>query len=253
VIVHRIRPCGLAALTHRGAVRKRNEDMIAVDRNLLAGDMDKPSVHRLAGVQHVLMIADGMGGHAQGALASRTALEMLRETPDALSNERTCKDTLGAANDRIYDEMNVRPGTAGMGTTIVGVALGLGIIVHFNVGDSRAYRHKRGRLVRLSHDDVPASPTHESPLRTTHLITQSLGGRLTRTLISPHVGVGPPLARGETILLCSDGLTDMVEDGEIVRVLDTEPDPAASVWDLFARALRAGGRDNVSIVVVRAF
>jgi len=226
--------------------------MIAVDHNLLAGDMDKPSVHRLTGSQHVLMIADGMGGHAQGALASQTALEMLKETPNALSNEQTCKDALGAANNRIYDEMNVRAGTAGMGTTIVGVALMPGLIVHFNVGDSRAYRHKKGRLVRLSHDDIPPSPTHQRPLRTTHLITQSLGGRLTRTRISPHVGVGPPLARAETILLCSDGLTDMVEDEEIVRVLDAVSDPGASVRDLFASALRAGGYDNVSIVIVRA-
>jgi protein phosphatase len=226
--------------------------MIAVDRKVLAGDMDKPSVHRLIGCQHLLMIADGMGGHAQGALASRTALEMLKEIPDALSNEHTCRDAVGAANDRIYDEMNLRPSAAGMGTTIVGIALLPALIVHFNVGDSRAYRHKKGRLVRLSHDDIPPSPTHQRPVRTTHLITQSLGGRLTRTRISPHVGVGPPLARGEIILLCSDGLTDMVEDGEIVQVLDTVPDLVASVEDLFDRALRAGGRDNVSILVVHA-
>lgn len=244
--------CQVAALTHRGAVRDHNEDFLAVNRSVLGGDMDKPSVWNLVdGSPQVLMVADGMGGHAHGGLASRVALESLVSEPTFFENEATCSTALLAANDRIYDLMQLRPDALGMGTTIVGVALKPPSLIHFNVGDSRIYRHVADRLVRLSHDDVPSGATN-TPRRASHLITQSLGGQPSRIRIAPHIAVAPPLQRGEVLLLCSDGLTDMVDEKEISGVLDNMSSLDVGARTLFDLAMNAGGLDNITIIIARA-
>jgi serine/threonine protein phosphatase PrpC len=242
----------VAALTHRGAVREHNEDAISVDNRVYDGDMLEPSVASLGQEGHYVLIADGMGGHANGELASRTVLQELLSEPDALRDRDRCADAILAANNRIYDLMSVQPHSAGMGTTVVGVSFDVRGLVYFNVGDSRAYLHPMGRLVRLSHDDVPLLKDTPSGRRSSHLITQSLGGRFVRTRVSPHIGTAPPLRSGETILLCSDGLTDMVDDDTITRAVNEYPDPELCVRRLFELALQGGGEDNVSIILVRA-
>jgi serine/threonine protein phosphatase PrpC len=214
----RSRACHVAALTHRGAVRDLNEDVLSVDDAILGGDMNQPIVSFLRDDQHVLMVADGMGGHAYGGFASRAALEALVSVRNVFTNESACVDALVAVNDRIYDLMWLRPDTLGMGTTIVGIALLPPSLIHFNVGDSRAYRFGHGGLIQLSHDDTPLAST-SSGRRSSHQISQSLGGRFSRSSIIPHVGAGPPLEPGEALLLCSDGLTDMVDQKDVSEIL----------------------------------
>jgi protein phosphatase len=137
-----------------------------------------------------------------------------------------------------------------MGTTIVGTVLAKDRMVHFNVGDSRAYRHYPGSLVQISRDDVP-HPEVAGPRRVSHVITQCLGGYAWDTGIDPHIATAPPLGPGETLLLCSDGLTDMAGDEEIARVLEAVRDPGGWATNLFELAMDAGGLDNISVVVVR--
>jgi PPM family protein phosphatase len=241
----------VAAVTHRGSVRDSNEDIFAINELVRADNMDEPVVLYLLPGFHALLVADGMGGHTHGKLASRTAIDALIADRQALGNEATCASAVISANDRIYDLMRLRADAVGMGTTIVGIALGQDALVHFNVGDSRAYRHGPGRLVCLSEDDVPQSDTGAAR-RQSHLITQSLGGHPVHKDIFPHVATVPPLKLREAVLLCSDGLTDTLSEDEIFRILETTPDPLACARLLLSVTLSAGARDNVTLVIARA-
>jgi serine/threonine protein phosphatase PrpC len=241
----------ISALTNVGLTRKSNEDAIAVGSELICENIFGPKHFTLPSNNCVLMIADGMGGHSQGALASKTALSFLVQTSGSATEIFQWENALHFANDAIYDCMERTPLARGMGTTIVGVAIGDSGIIHFNVGDSRLYRHSSGMLLRLSHDDVPLGTSGPSTSRSSHLITQSLGGRRTNTGIRPHVGVTSPLTEGDTLLLCSDGLTDMVADKVVASTLDRILDLEKCVSTLLDLALANGGRDNISIIAVR--
>lgn len=240
----------VAAQTHRGMVRDHNEDTIALGNLLLTGNMAAPIVAEIDHETRMLVVADGMGGHLAGELASQTALESLceRGCPQDISGWR---EALQEANDRLYDVMRERPKVRGMGTTIVGIAFYAGELIHFNVGDSRAYRHNRSGLKQISHDDVPDA-SNGSAGRVSSQINQSLGGLAVRRLIMPHVTSAPPLRPRETVLVCSDGLTDMVNDRTISRILDASAEPAVTARRLVNAALVAGGHDNVSVVVAVA-
>ncbi len=241
-----------AALTHRGAVRERNEDAVALGGILLTGDMSAPVVAEIDDETRVLIVADGMGGHVRGDLASRTVLEALRDRASAQNVPSWCEALL-FANGRLYDLMRERPGLLGLGATAVGVAFSRDTLIYFNVGDSRAYRHSRGLLEQVSHDDVPNAPRGLRSRMDPRQITQSLGGRRARTWITPHVTSALPLLPGETILLCSDGLTDMVTDETIRKVLDEAAGPALTARRLLDAALKEGGDDNISVVVATAY
>ena len=241
----------IAALTNVGLVRKSNEDAIAVGAELICANVFGPIRFTVTGKNCVLMIADGMGGHNQGALASQTALSFLVGTSDDATEIFQWENALHAANDAIYECMERIPSARGMGTTIVGVAIGETGVIHFNVGDSRLYRHSSGILLRLSHDDVPLGTSGPSISRSSHLITQSLGGRRANIGIRPHVGTASPLTNGDTLLLCSDGLTDMVADSVVASTLDSIQDLERCVSTLLDLAFANGGRDNISIIAVR--
>jgi hypothetical protein len=120
-----------------------------------------------------------------------------------------------------------------------------------NVGYSRLYRHSSAGLVRLSQDDVPIGTSGPGLRRSSHLVTQSLGGRTANTPIRPHLGSTGPLTVGETLLLCSDGLTDMVGEDDVASAIDPAKDIEESAANLLDLALSNGGRDNIAIVVVR--
>jgi serine/threonine protein phosphatase PrpC len=239
-------------LTHRGIVRPTNEGCVAIDRNIFTDNMRQPIELHLTPKFHVLMIADGIGGHVNGALASRTVIEFLTRLPaERLAAPNAVSAAIEVANDRVYDFMETRPETTGMGATLIGVAITDTGFLIFNVGDSRAYLHEPGNLIQLSQDDVPPKHIGASRRRNTHVITQSLGGADVRIPIFPHVSSIPALSAGETILLCSDGLTDMLDDGEICEVLDRCQGLHAGVTELGLLAMRAGGRDNISIIVAQ--
>jgi PPM family protein phosphatase len=137
----------------------------------------------------------------------------------------------------------------GMGTTLVGAFLTPAALVTFNVGDSRCYLFSAGQLVQLSHDDVPEGESNHFGPRRSHAITQALGGSSFPVAIEPHISADSPLAPGETLLLCSDGLTDMVAGQIISETLRSGKDPSRSVRKLAARAFSAGARDNISLIV----
>ena len=246
------------AFTHQGRRRADNEDSITVGGWVSDVAMSGPrrSRHELT-APFLVAVADGMGGHAAGEVASRYAIKRLAAEGFA-GGDRDVAATLAAINVELYDTMAAAPAFRGMGTTAAGLLLTPSQAIWFNLGDSRVYgylggrvehavigadrieRHVGGRLEQLSVDDVPPGPR-------SGIITQCLGGAPTFTRISPHIG-----ARDLTIpsrwLVCSDGLTDMLDDEVIDRVMEAGDEEA--VRHLFTLAMEAGGDDNVSIIVV---
>lgn len=232
-MVHQVARCSM--MTHTGHVRADNEDTIAVsavdEQPLVRWTGDLPLHEGWA------LVADGMGGHAAGDVASQIAVELLRPVMSSLTNAQEIALALNAANDGLFDTMERHPEFEGMGTTIAGVILRGDHALAFNVGDSRIYLHHEGNLNQVSTDDVVGGS----------MLTQCLGGFSRPAGIVPHVREVrmPP---GTTLMLCSDGLTDMVTDACIASILSTTGGSNAA--SLVAAALTAGGSDNVSAAVI---
>lgn len=227
--------------THVGRVRDHNED------SLLAQGM-------------VFAVADGMGGHAAGEVASHLAVEALStlvERPPARPEDVAA--VLREANSSILRSQATNPEQQGMGTTVSGLTVvdagGSEHWVVFNIGDSRVYRlaDNRMSLVTRDHSEVrelvdagllDAADAATHPMR--NVITRSLGSD---PAPSPDVWVLPPTA-GERFVVCSDGLSNELDDREIMLVARKYADPQVAADQLVNAAVRAGGRDNVSVVVV---
>jgi PPM family protein phosphatase len=237
------RPVWIA--THVGRVRSANEDLYLVgDR--IGHDSIEGWSGTLAGGHGWAVIADGMGGHEGGKIASRIVVEAIAGSIGRVRDEADVMSMITDANRRLFEEMYSGEGRPGMGTTIVGVILFDHEALVFNVGDSRAYEIRRNRLLQLSRDDTLNVDRGRRGSRS-HALTQSLGGttkplalhpHLRRLRLDDHVGV----------LLCSDGLSDMVQEDGIERVLSTHPDDPTE--RLVAAALDAGGKDNVTVIVI---
>jgi serine/threonine protein phosphatase PrpC len=219
---------------------------------VLTGDMNTPIVMTAPNDCCLLMIADGMGGHAHGAMASRVALDYLVAAIDRLSKPASCAEVIEEANRHLYKLMQEHEEALGKGSTLVGAVLTADRMVTFNVGDSRSYLFSAGQLVQLSQDDVPEGVCSHFGPRRSHALTQALGGSSLPLAIEPHVTVDAPLAAGETLLLCSDGLTDMVTSEAISDTLRAANNPLQAAKRLAAKAFSAGARDNVSLLVARS-
>lgn len=226
-----------ATASHPGRVRDNNEDAVFPESD---GKTDEPLL---------VALADGMGGHVGGEIASRIAIEEATETTG--NPERRVK----TSNEAVIDAVLEQPSLAGMGTTLTLAQLDpIGRITFGHVGDSRAYLLRDGEMSQVTTDhsfvqeEVEAgriSPDDARSHPKRGLITRALG-------LGRDVDVDIKRMRllpGDRVLLCSDGLTDMLEDEEIAPILETGS-PAETVWDLVEAANAAGGHDNVSVVIV---
>ncbi len=236
----------VSAMTHRGVARAVNEDTVLVDRWLASGSMAGPlDFHLTLSAPLLCLVADGIGGHAAGGEASRRVAASLR---GAVVGGMTVDDVAAAleqANLEIYLAATKKPEIRGMGSTVAGMVMQPGGLIWFNVGDSRIYRYRDGFLRQLSVDDVHAA--HAGSQRT-GVITQSLGGCRDYTPLQPH-REEEPLVPGWKYLLCSDGLTDMVEVPTMERILLANCG-AGAVTALFTAAMAAGGLDNITIILI---
>lgn len=247
------------AATDTGLHREANEDAYVAARTLFA-------------------VADGMGGHQAGEVASAIAVTVLADTvlAEAVGVDRaagargaeaavatTAADLRWAvlrAHDEITAAAAAEMGRAGMGTTLTGLAVvtadGTENWAVFNVGDSRVYRMADGLLTQLTVDhsevqELVASgrldreQARSDPRR--HIVTRSLGS-LDRPLVD--LWVHPPTP-GEQFLICSDGLTGEVPDDLIAELMRTAESPREAATLLVSAALAAGGHDNVTVIVVR--
>jgi serine/threonine protein phosphatase PrpC len=240
-----------AVLTHQGALRPDNEDTIALGRWVRNAPMATPESfeHEVEnGMPLLALVADGMGGHAAGEVASRLVAECLVEQAARVVDEATLAALLLTVNDRLFALMRERPALNGMGTTVAGVAvLPTGCLV-FNVGDSRVYRIAAAGLEQLSTDDTPGPKLAggRTAALTSHLITQTLGGHYHDEIV-PHV-LREPQDGQQRYLICSDGVSDLLSRSEMEALL--APGAATTVGALFEAAMARGGRDNVSLVLL---
>lgn len=229
--------------THQGRIRDRNEDSVYPETS---GSGTGPM---LVGV------ADGMGGHVAGNIASTLALTTATaEDPDT---DIGVAERVTAANEAILDRVSEERDLAGMGTTMTLALLRSdGTLSLAHVGDSRCYLLRDGELLQLSTDHtvvaelvalghIKPEDVHTHPQR--HLVTRTLGlGPVKADTLEIEV------ADGDRLLLCSDGLTSMISDDEITQIVDAGDDAEATVWNLIEAANSAGGLDNVTVAVVDA-
>jgi len=240
--------------TDPGKVRTHNEDALFTD-----------------GDRGLIVVADGMGGHKAGDVASTMTVQSVSEAFTATRDEATPSgrwslfkrkltvrdrlvDAIRRANRVVLDTARRRPECKGMGTTVVAICLDEGVLHFAHVGDSRLYRMRSGELEQLSEDHsllneylrlgvIKSENAARFPYK--NIIVRALG-------LSPTVDVdagqdNPQV--GDRYLVCSDGLTDMVGDDTISAELERSGDPDTIAAGLIEAALVAGGLDNVTAVV----
>jgi len=239
----------MTGLTHNGRLRTSNDDTIAMADWIRNAPMLRPeSVTREADPAVVCLVADGLGGHRSGAKASGLAARALAERASDLCTVVGLEQRLRELNTALSRWMEERPEDAGMGTTVAGIVIHNDGVLSFNVGDSRVYRRCDGYLRQISTDDRPSLQQAGEPDSGSSIVTQALGGSIEGGGIAPHVAA-EPVRDGAFYLLCTDGLTDVLDLDTIEsRIAD---DDSASIVGLFDLAMSVGAPDNLSIVITR--
>lgn len=237
-----------ACKTDIGRIRSVNEDSAAI--------------HSANDGLTVAVVADGMGGHQAGDVASRTTTEAVLRKLRELRREMTPREweesvvrAVRYANAEVYGMAALKASYAGMGTTLVlAVAIDSRLLIA-HVGDSRAYLFRAGRLTLLTDDhslvhellragEIAAEEARSHPRR--NVLTRALGTEQTIEADIRHIDWEP----GDLLLLCSDGLNNMLPDDEIRRVLAADESTERKAERLIEQALSAGGDDNVTAVIV---
>ena len=229
--------------THQGRIRERNEDSVYPETS---GSGNGPVI---------VGVADGMGGHVAGNIASSLALATATEaSPDAAMETA---DRLALANEAILGRVREQQELSGMGTTMtLGRFLEDGTLELSHVGDSRCYMIRDGELRQLSTDHTVVAEL----VALGHLKPEDVSKHPQRHLVTRTLGLGPVKIDSETLLLedgdrlifCSDGLTSMVNDEDIRRIVTAGDDSEATVWNLIETANSEGGVDNITVAVVDA-
>ncbi len=233
----------VAGLTDRGCVREINEDTILLDKSLYA-------------------IADGMGGHLAGEVASQKALECVKEHLAALAfNAKSAlgvlEEAVQIANRKVFCLSNEKPEYNGMGTTLTLIKVIRGELFYVHVGDSRLYLFRDGKLSQITTDHslvaqmvvdgqitVDEAAVHPGK----NIITRAVG---TADFVQPDSG-SIDLAKGDILIICSDGLTNMVSDEELAQKAEKYKQSVGRLAsELLNTAKQAGGDDNISIICLK--
>jgi PPM family protein phosphatase len=241
-----------ASLSDRGRIRLNNEDS--------CGQFVPTTDEQMADLGAVFVVADGMGGHRGGEIASRIAVRSILAFYSANSDEDRSQALARAfreANTTIIQESVADSTLFGMGTTCTAVALQGGKAYFAHVGDSRAYLLRRGLLTQLTHDHsivgemvrsgiISDEDARNHPKR--NVITRSLGAQDDIAADTPAVPMA--LEPGDTFLLCTDGLTSYLSDADIAAILATGS-PEEACKKMVKMANEQGGRDNITVQAVR--
>lgn len=261
-------------ITDRGLVRKSNEDQFAITElskamRVWQTSLPEPRLQVADEHAHLFLVADGMGGHNAGERASALAVAAIEhftlntfrwffnaDDGGAQKVLEQFQSAVKAADAQIFEEAAGHPELAGMGTTVT-MAFHLGTqvcLVH--VGDSRAYLYRGGALHQLTQDHtLIAELVREGTVRQDQVATHPLRHVITNVVGGPAAGVKVEarsfaVGAGDRLLLCSDGLTEMITHEEVATALGAEAEPEGAARRLLAEALAAGGRDNITVLVV---
>jgi PPM family protein phosphatase len=223
---------------------------------------DRAAVHHSDGGALLALLADGMGGHQAGDIASQTAIDVITTELGSLSTDaadsawrEAVLRAIEIANKAIYSRSQSSPQLSGMGTTVIAAALDERRLVIGSVGDSRAYLLRSGALNQLTEDhslvgellrsgQITPAEALDHPRR--NVLTRALG---TESHVDADIQLRDWQA-GDILLICSDGLTNMMKEQEIVHILQEEGHLEGKADRLIERALEAGGDDNVTVVLV---
>jgi PPM family protein phosphatase len=273
--VHQALAVKAFGVTDKGRVRPSNEDQflsaeLTKAMRIWQTSLPEPKAQFGEERGHLFLVADGMGGHLAGEQASALAVVAIEQFtlntfkwfldangPEAQKVLAQFQTALRQADARIVEEGEEHPELHGMGTTVT-MAFHLDaqlFVVH--VGDSRAYVYGDAELYQITHDHTLTAemvrqgtlkPEQVAQHRLRHVITNVVGGTEVGVTVEAHA---LDVHGGDRLLLCSDGLTEMVSDDAIAAVLAAEVDPEAACKKLVAQANDAGGRDNITVLIVR--
>jgi len=227
--------------TDVGKARRQNEDAAWLDEKL-----------------GVFAVADGMGGHLAGEVASGMAIDAVKRMAASheIASISVMREAVSGAHEAIYAHAKANPACAGMGTTLSVMWRGGHYMYIAHVGDSRIYRLRGGEMEQITQDHSLV----EELVRARILTREEARRHPRRNIITRALGTqgdnAPDLLAadrkpGDLWLLCTDGLTGMVSDGDIARTLKETDDLDAAADSLLAQALDAGGRDNVTLILWR--
>jgi PPM family protein phosphatase len=257
------------AATHTGFVRSNNEDHYAILKRRRTNELIRTNLPQDELVLSVdttfgLVVADGMGGPCFGELASRLALQRMFELAEQATSWVTkftdlevqqirerVKAYIQEIQSTLRKHIDANPGLIGMGTTWTSAHIMLPHVVVAHIGDSRAYLCHRGELIQITRDEtmaqayIDAGMDPNSVKRFQHVLLNNLGDADQVTAQVYQFTVAP----GDHILLCTDGLTNMVVDQEIAAILQQSLIPQIACDSLINAALDKGGRDNITIVL----
>lgn len=232
------------SITDIGKRRSANQDYVYAS--------DQP----VGNLPNLMIVADGMGGHNAGDLASRYTVESMLEYIKTASEKRPIPLISAAihhANELVIEKARSDKKLEGMGTTVVAAAVKDGYLYVANVGDSRLYLIDQ-EIEQITRDHSLV----EEMIRVGELQRKDARSHPDRNVITRAIGVRTPvridffdvkLEEGDRILLCSDGLTTMVEDEEILHIVKKSSSPKEAAQRLVTEANKNGGKDNISVIV----
>lgn len=246
-----------AELSDQGLKRQNNEDFV--------GHVLPASAIQVRDQGFLFVLADGMGGHEQGEVASKLAVETMlasfRKIPKGIMHASLLPKLVQEANAAVYEAGHANKVSGGsMGTTLVACALRFDSAVISHVGDSRCYLFRNGTGAPLTRDHTMAAeqmrlgilsqsdlPSIQDANGLSHMLTRSLGFDLFVAADTITVNIIP----GDILLLCSDGLHGFVSDLDITRTLNMHSDVDKAAAALIAAANAAGGGDNITVQLIR--
>lgn len=232
-------------ITHRGTVRQQNQDAYAMQR--------------LEDGRLIAVVCDGMGGARAGNVASNMAVERFMETfqtQDGEQDQERMKMAAALANEEIFQRATTDPDCSGMGTTLVAALVGKEEAVILNEGDSRAYHINQDGIVLITRDHSLV----EDMVERGELTREEARTHPHKNLITRALGAEPvlladcfrqPTAHGDYLLLCSDGLSNIVTDQEILYEVIHGSEDETCCQRLLEIALHRGAPDNVTVVMIR--
>jgi serine/threonine protein phosphatase PrpC len=226
----------VGSMTDKGRIREQNEDAYGFREN-------------------IFVVADGMGGHQAGEIASAIAVETILAANFTTAIETELYQAIQKANDSILAAVDQNPELDGMGTTVAVLVVRMAMVYLAHVGDSRIYHYSKQRLVQLTQDhslvaelvkngEISASEAKHHPQR--NILTQALGSK--GEIRSEFQTIACSL--GDKFLICSDGLSGIVDEATIAVVLQLDLEPQLLAEKLVNLANEQGGNDNITVIIV---
>jgi len=240
----------VAGFSDKGPVRKSNQDRYDIALNI-SGD-----------IKACLVVADGMGGHSGGEIASATAVNMVvkfitkNHAEYGMAYKRMINDAINQANTSIYKRAQKESDLSGMGTTLVICLVLYDELLIANIGDSRAYTFFGGAIHKITNDhsmveelislgQITRKQAEEHPYR--NVITRAVG---TQKAVKPDY-FSIPYKKDDILLLCSDGVTNMVEEDELVNIVSMGEPLEKTAKGIVELANYNGGKDNSTVIIAR--